>query len=65
MAWEGRAGFQVLQVYHLDEFISLGGEPRDPFIKERLGADVADRSHYDAVFNNERHSVQGYRITNP
>lgn len=31
---------------------------RDQFIKERLGADVADRSHYDAVFNNERHGVE-------
>lgn len=30
---------------------------RDRLIQERLGADVADRRFYDAVFNNERHSV--------
>jgi len=31
---------------------------REHFIREHLGADVADRSFYDAVFNNERHGVQ-------
>ena len=31
---------------------------RDRFIKERLGAEVADRGFYDAVFNNERHTVE-------
>lgn len=30
---------------------------RDQFIKDALGAEVGDRSFYDAVFNNERHSV--------
>ncbi len=30
---------------------------RDQFIQERLGADVTDRRYYDAVFNNERHSL--------
>lgn len=30
---------------------------RDQFIRQVLDADVGDRSHYDAVFNNERHSV--------
>ena len=31
---------------------------RDRFIGEHLGADLADRTFYDAVFNNERHSVE-------
>jgi cytidylate kinase len=31
---------------------------RDQFIKERLGADVADPRNYDAVFNNARHGVE-------
>ena len=30
---------------------------RAQFIKRALGADVEDPLHYDAVFNNERHSV--------
>lgn len=30
---------------------------REQFIKERLGADIADPAHYDAVFNNERHTA--------
>jgi cytidylate kinase len=30
---------------------------RDHFIRENLQADTADRSLYDAVFNNERHGV--------
>jgi len=31
---------------------------REQFIKERLGADIADPVHYDAVFNNERHTAR-------
>lgn len=31
---------------------------RDHFIAEHLGADPSDRSFYDAVFNNGRHSVE-------
>jgi hypothetical protein len=31
---------------------------RDRFIREALGPEVADRVFYDAVFNNERHSVE-------
>ena len=31
---------------------------RERFVREFLGADAADRSHYDAVFNNERHGVE-------
>jgi len=30
---------------------------RDQFLTECLGADVSDRSYYDAIFNNDRHSV--------
>jgi len=30
---------------------------RDQFIRQVLDADVGDRANYDAVFNNERHSV--------
>jgi hypothetical protein len=35
-----------------------GTRQRDHFIREHLGADVADRMFYDAVFNNERHGVE-------
>ena len=31
---------------------------RAQFVREYLGADVADWSFYDAVFNNERHGVE-------
>jgi len=31
---------------------------RDHFIAEHLGVDLGDRAHYDAVFNNGRHSVE-------
>jgi len=30
---------------------------RERFIRDYLGAEVAERAHYDAVFNNARHSV--------
>lgn len=33
------------------------GRLRAGFIREALGADVEDVRHYDALFNNERHSV--------
>jgi len=31
---------------------------RDQFLRECLGADGSDRRYYDAIFNNERHSVE-------
>jgi cytidylate kinase len=31
---------------------------RAQFVRDYLGADVADGSFYDAVFNNERHGVE-------
>jgi cytidylate kinase len=31
---------------------------RDRFVRDNLAADVGDPSHYDAVFNNERHDVE-------
>lgn len=31
---------------------------RDQFFQEHLAADAADRTFYDAVFNNERHGVE-------
>jgi len=36
----------------------LRSRQRDRFILDHLGADAADRVFYDAVFNNERHSVE-------
>jgi cytidylate kinase len=40
-----------------EKLVKLQTRQRDQFIKDALGADVGDRSYYDAVFNNERHSV--------
>ena len=31
---------------------------RERFLRDYLGVEAGDRGHYDAVFNNERHSVE-------
>jgi cytidylate kinase len=41
-----------------EKLVRTRSRERDQFIKDRLGADVADPGHYDAVFNNERHGVE-------
>jgi len=40
---------------HLAE---TGSKQRERFVSYSLGADVADPGHYDAIFNNERHTVE-------
>jgi cytidylate kinase len=39
---------------HLAE---TGSKQRERFMSYSLGVDVADAGHYDAIFNNERHTV--------
>lgn len=41
-----------------EHFMKIETRRRDQFVKERLGADLADPAHYDAVFNNEHHTAR-------
>ena len=41
-----------------EETVKTNSKLRDKFISQCLGANVGDLQHYDAVFNNERHSVE-------
>lgn len=49
-----RTGVTRAEAEHLVKTESRLGEG---FIQERLGADLTDPRHYDAVFNNERHTA--------
>ncbi|MBP1627790.1 MAG: hypothetical protein H6Q00_2265 [Holophagaceae bacterium] len=40
------------------DLVRSNSRMREKFISDALGADVADLKYYDAVFNNERHSVE-------
>ena len=40
------------------QWVKTQGRLRAQFIKRALGADVEDPLHYDALFNNERHSLE-------
>jgi cytidylate kinase len=49
-----RAHLAQAEAAHL---VKKQGQQRARFIYDALGADVEDPRHYDALFNNERHSV--------
>jgi cytidylate kinase len=60
LAWRvaglaGRMGISPREAADLERAQS---RLREQFIREYLGADLADSSRYDAVFNNERHGVE-------
>jgi len=40
------------------ELVRTNSRIREKFINDCLGANIADLKYYDAVFNNERHSVE-------
>ncbi|WP_005033847.1 AAA family ATPase [Holophaga foetida] len=40
------------------ELVRTNSRNREKFISESLGANVADLTYYDGVFNNERHTVE-------
>ena len=50
-----RMGVSTAQAEHR---VKSQGKIRDRFIQDCLDADLSDRSHYDAIFNNERHSLE-------
>jgi hypothetical protein len=41
-----------------ERMVRNGEKMRDRFISDYLGVKVSDHTHYDAVFNNDRHSIQ-------
>ena len=49
---------QGLTLDEAEKLVKTQTRLRDQVIKDKLGADVTDRSYYDAVFNNERHTVE-------
>jgi cytidylate kinase len=40
-----------------EELVKENSKLRDKFISKCLGVDIGDLSHYDAVYNNERHTI--------
>ena len=50
----GRGG----AIKEVEETVKTNSKLRDKFISHCLGANVGDLQHYDAVFNNERHSLE-------
>ena len=41
-----------------EKLVKVESRKRDRFIQDNLGTTPAERRHYDAIFNNERHSVE-------
>jgi cytidylate kinase len=46
-----------LPMKEAENLVKENSKIRDKFISKCLGANVGDLAHYDAVFNNERHTV--------
>jgi len=41
-----------------EEAVKAGSRLREKFVSQCLGEDITQHKHYDAIFNNERHSVE-------
>jgi len=48
-----------LSLKEAEALVKENTKVRDKFISKCLGADIRDLAHYDAVFNNEHHTVEG------
>ena len=48
----------AIDMEEAEKVVKTRTKARDHFIRDCLGADITDRRLYDAVFNNERHSVE-------
>jgi len=58
--WRIESIMKRLEVSRLEaeETVKTGSKLREKFVSQCLGEDITQLKHYDAVFNNERHSVE-------
>jgi cytidylate kinase len=47
-----------LPLEEAEKLVKVQSRKRERFIQDNLGASPSERQHYDAVFNNEHHSIE-------
>lgn len=59
-AWRVASLMKRLEVSRseAEETVKAGSKLRERFVSQCLGEDITQHRHYDAIFNNERHSVE-------
>ena len=59
LAWRVESIMKRLEMpwEEAEAFVKTNARLREKFISQSLGEDIAALKHYDAVFNNERHTV--------